>query len=417
MLAQNKNQNLRIFSTLCKENAILLFSLFPLLPFRLKGLPVFCFFILSLFAFRRFRFKREYNILINSSIFLLNLISLIYSENLTIALAFLESSLSILVIPLSFYLISNNSNISNVIINSEFKIHKIFILSASVVSILIFVKSLNYGDYINSKIDLSLLLLNLDQGFFWLKEHAIYLSIYISISLLMIINLILKSGKKNKVLLSLNAVLQIVVLFLLSRKGVIISFVFASLIITFLESKNKIKVVKTLSIITGVAFLFLIYLTPDTIKRFKEVFDSKSYKRVENFSSTSIRFGIYSCSFEKINESKVIGFGIGDVQQTLTDCYEQKSEVLFEGKYNSHNQYLSILLSLGLLGFVIFVVIIIYNLNVYSKMKDYFATSLMFMFLFIMMFENILERQSGVILFAFFSNYYLFKNLRRSKET
>jgi O-antigen ligase len=137
-------------------------------------------------------------------------------------------------------------------------------------------------------------------------------------------------------------------------------------------------------------------------KRFKELYKKENYSNVLEFNSTSLRFGIYNCAIQKIKESPIFGYGLGDVQDELTKCYEEKSELLTEIVYNSHNQYLSFFLSSGVFGFLTLLFTMFSILTTAFKRKNIILMSITLFFIIIMMFENILERQSGVIMFSFY---------------
>ena len=69
---------------------ILTFAVFPIIPNSIKGLPVILLFVGALFFFK----KREVNwksLLVNSSLFLMYTISVIYSNDHSVALKKLET--------------------------------------------------------------------------------------------------------------------------------------------------------------------------------------------------------------------------------------------------------------------------------------------------------------------------------------
>ncbi len=384
------------------------FSFFPLLPFKIKGLPVFVFACFAFFVFKKKEKKFDFIYLINSLLFILYIGSLFYSENIQLGLSLLETTLSLIIIPLIFTLYSGYKKTAKTILREEFTFKYIYIISSFILSILIFIISFQYGNYISTKIELSKFLSRLNTGFFWINEHPIYLSIYLSLSLLIIVSIFKNS--KIKVLLLVIGLFQFFILLLLSRKGVIISFLISSILLFLITQKRKKTGLLFIMFFFLISSFFVFKFTPDTIKRFKEVFDIKSYNKVEKNSSTSVRYGVYNCALEKISESLMIGYGIGDVQNELQDCYKSKSKVLVSENLNSHNQYFGILLSVGVLGLIIFIIPLVINLKLFFIRKDYLAFSILLMFVMFMFFENILDRQSGVILFSFLFNFYTFKN-------
>ncbi|TXD49696.1 O-antigen ligase family protein [Polaribacter sp. IC073] len=412
--SNNSNQFLKDKKFSAIDFLFILFALFPLLPFGIKGAPVILLALFVISILKKKKKKFEYIYLINSTLYIIYFISIFYSDNSKNSLTLLETTLSLLIVPISFVLYSGIKLPNKTILKQEFIFKTFFIISSFVLSIFIFIISFEYGDYISTKIELRQFLSRLDSGFFWLKEHPIYLSIYLSISLLTIISLFKTS--KRKIVLIVMGLFQFFILMLLSRKGVIISFLFTAVAFFLMIQKRKRIGLLFIVFFSVIASFFVFKYTPDTIKRFEEVFDVKSYNKIEKHSSTSIRYGVYKCALEKINESWVIGYGIGDVKSELLKCYEKKSKILVNQNLNSHNQYLGILLSVGLFGLLVFIIPLIINLRLFFINKDYFAFCLLLMFTFFMFFENILDRQNGVILFAFLLNFYTFKNYTLKKN-
>ena len=81
----------------------------------------------------------------------------------------------------------------------------------------------------------------------------------------------------------------------------------------------------------------------------------------EKLNSNQTRKAIYLCSIKSMQGNWLFGFGVGDVKDSLRECYNETSESLIVGNYNSHNQYLSILLGTGLLGLLIFIYFLFIN--------------------------------------------------------
>lgn len=400
-----KNKNYILY------NIIFIFlAIIPILPSKLKGISVFSFILLALFSLKQKKRKFNRFYLINMGLYMMYVISLFYSDTLKVGTSMLETTLSLLIFPIGFMLFSGNTKAITYILNSEFFVKYIFIFSSFLLSILIFLVSFQFGDYFNRKINLELLVNKLNTGFYWLKDHPIYLSIYLSVSLLMICSLFNKSNQKNKIILIIIGFFKFFILLLMARKGVIISLFISVFLYFLMTKKRKIKIIVLTVFITLLSTVIMLKLIPDTSKRFMKVFDSKSYREIKSYSSTSIRYGIYKCTFYKIHHSWALGYGVGDVKKELNKCYKKTSNILSNGKYNSHNQYLGILLYVGVLGLSVFLISLLINLKIFYINKDYFAFCLLLMFMSFMLTENILDRQNGVILFSFLLNFYSFKN-------
>ena len=97
-----------------------------------------------------------------------------------------------------------------------------------------------------------------------------------------------------------------------------------------------------------------------------------------------------------------MGYGLGDVKNELKKCYEENE--LFSNPneyYNSHNQYVSYYLTSGIFG-LLTLVFFLFNL-LYKGIKEHHGLliGLVIFFAITMLFENILERQSGLTIFSF----------------
>ena len=90
----------------------------------------------------------------------------------------------------------------------------------------------------------------------------------------------------------------------------------------------------------------------------------------------------------------------------LLESLKKDSPILYEGKYNSHNQYISFTLSMGLIGLLTFLCFLCYNLTLAIRYDNQVLILLLIFYGLTMSFENILEREDGVIYFSFFIGYF-----------
>jgi len=252
-------------------------------------------------------------------------------------------------------------------------------------------------------------------------QHSIYSSTFLGLGLLSSIFLFNYNSKIiNKILVLIGAIAMIILLFLLSSKGVLIS-IFISISIYLILSIKK-----SFLYITALFFLFLastVY-SPSLSNRVDLFIENYSYTNSitfeEKLSSTQIRIEIYKCSVNLLNDNWIIGYGLGDINDTLMECYKSTNTSLIEGHYNAHSQYFSIFLGSGIVGFILFLIFLIFNYKSAFKNKNYFYFSALILYSIIMLVENVLERQSGVIMFAFLVNflYYItYQELNNSNQT
>jgi O-antigen ligase len=156
-------------------------------------------------------------------------------------------------------------------------------------------------------------------------------------------------------------------------------------------------------------------LIPSENNRFKEIIDINSYKNLDENNSTSIRFMNYKCGIKSLMKRPIFGYGIGDVQEQMDLCYEEENANFPKKRYNTHNQYLFIWLSSGIIGFITFIAILFYYFKKSLQFKDEVMFSILVLYSFTFLFENVLSRQSGVIFFCFIINYFLWNNFNKKK--
>jgi O-antigen ligase len=123
-----------------------------------------------------------------------------------------------------------------------------------------------------------------------------------------------------------------------------------------------------LGLLLGGFMIFKIF--PQTLSRFKELtytkFDYQSMGKESHFNmqvdstqwnGANFRRAAWACGWQLFKQHPVIGVGIGDKKIELFKVYEQKNfQFAIRTNKNVHNNYLDILYSLGLIGFVLFLV-------------------------------------------------------------
>lgn len=390
--------------------SVLFFSFFPLLPNRIKGFPVILLFISTLLFYlfnkkRKFPFKQT---LIFSSIYFILLLSLVNTENFLNIDKLLSTGLSLFVIPISFGFI--NSADKSSLISQNLFMYFITLLNffTTIFSIYVLYILINLGVF-NQEMSLPDAIAYITNEMWFISQHPIYASIFISISIFLMVFLWLTNSKRTYFLVSLPFVMiQVLTLFILDRKGVLLSFIVSLSILVFTLLKKKHFNIKSKFTVVLI-FISILFFTLNS-KRFQELYKKDNYSDVLKFNSTNLRYNIYACAFQKVIESPFLGYGLGDVQLELNKCYKKRSPLLTEIIYNSHNQYLSYYLSSGIIGLMLLVYVIFKLFKQSFSKKNVLLLSITLFFSIIFFFENLLERQSGVILFTFYSYFFYYFN-------
>jgi O-antigen ligase len=380
--------------------------LFPIYPDNVKPSFVALFFITAVYAMVKKRniffnstSKVTSLLLINISVFLLLLISLNYSRNITFGLKYIFRSLPLFLFPIAFFFLKEIKSIFSSKLFLKAKLY--FYLSTLILFIVIFVLFYFRG-FVTENYFLNYSYRIIHQlGYY--SMHPIYASLITSISIIFSISLF--KEKKYKLLIIVGNTLLVLNLILLSRKSAIIIMGVFFLIFVLFNKSTKVKIKVFILFITLVLFMGVVKFIPDISNRFNDFVVLFDYT---NISSSNLRLNLIDVSIDAIKEKPFFGYGIGDTRDVLSD-FEQKNDFFNNKYYNTHNQYLNFMLATGFLGLLLFIVFLFKNLQlaVLGSLEQF---SIVLLFILLMFIENILDRQNGVIYFAVLINYFSFYN-------
>lgn len=351
----------------------------------------------------------DYNrFFVNSSIYFLMILSLFYSSNIEYGLSKLESMSSLIIFPLIFCLLPKSK--INLIVKNKYNYMLVYVISVLVFNL----SSMLYhiGHYKMSILTHFLTVNNIAQGPF--NIHPIYLSLHIAVALLFSFFILqnFKSNYKRVGLIIIDFILVFFLLLLMKKGPIIAASIVLFLFVLF--QKNR-KILYVFAVILSLTFTIIISIT-EYRQKFSELTKIENISE-GNFTSTNIRYSIYKFAVAKIVESPVLGYGIGDFNDVLIDGYKEGSDFLYEGRYNSHNQYFSFMLSLGIVGLLAILLMIFRNLIVAIRYDNQVVILLLIFYGLMMMFENILEREDGVIYFSFFIGFFSFLSFKNEYNT
>jgi O-antigen ligase len=325
--------------------------------------------------------------LLFSSFFWLSLLGLIYTKNIDEGFMNLKQSLPFFIFPLIFLSIDLNKK-------DYLKILKYFSNSVVLASIFALIKALlikknNFGDY-----------LFFDRLAIILEKHTTYFALFVIISITYFLFEIKKSNWKKSIYFGALISFLLLMLYLLSVRISVLGLI-SVVFIYLLQYKDKISFAKRLPFFIICCLISLVYLSPNFQKRF----NSTSPEGVE-ISDMGSRVVHWKAVLKRIgNENLMFGSGTGDGH---TGLYEEYLNLNFEtgflNNYNAHNQYLETTLFFGITGLFL-LLLILYILTVKSnQVKDMIGLSITIVFIIFMITESILERHSGIVIFAFLSS-------------
>lgn len=234
--------------------------------------------------------------------------------------------------------------------------------------------------------------------------QRLYLGFFIVISIILLLERYGKtSNRKVKYIYLLLFAFFLISLFLIaSRSAIAIAFLtLTTSIIYNIKNKYRIGFLLTMSIV----FLAIIFNSKTLSKRFLYSDDSVRPSFIEKIKTHEPRYDIWKFSTQIFKEEKPYVFGIGTfrTQELLVSKYqlmpiEKRKNWFMERNFNTHNQYLDILISFGLIGLFVFLfllkeIIVLCYKNIYS------ANLILSLVLFLLI-ENVFHRQLGSFIFA-----------------
>ena len=343
--------------------------------------------------------KSRRNLLFFSVLYLIHLVGLAYSQNLDFGLFDLEIKLSLLIFPVIF------STIDFKILEGKIK-HIFFGFLAGSFTTTIILLTHSFINFTES--------LSLSEFFYgrlaW-YHHSSYLAMFIVFSIGIMSYYLLSQkevlSKNMQILFTAGVIYFSAFVIILSSKAGIISL--ALVIITFagyiIYQKKYLKGLMILVTSALVFWLALNYL-PALSSRINEAVDTLATEKLENDieDSTGERILVWQTSLEIIKENFLFGVGTGDIKDRLVQEYEKENiSKAYQARLNAHNQYLQTFIALGLMGFLILILVLIFPLVLSFKEKNTIYLLFLLLFGFNLLFESMLERQAGVVFYAFFN--------------
>lgn len=316
--------------------------------------------------------------------FIVLLIGLVFSTDLMKGIRLIETSASLMLVPLVFH---------QYVVNEKSKVDGIFIsfIAGVIVSCLIcltyaFITFIQTGD-INR-----FLYYNFTQI---IDVHPTYIAYYIIFSITWFLHpLYFNFNQSNRIIIHVVIFFLFGVLLLTGGQTSFISLllVFSFFILKFiLESRINIKVFTIIQI--GVMLVMMFAVS----------------SRISNsdLNDSWDRFSLWGAAI-RANSYPIIGEGTGDFQDVLNKYYEKHQMQNFaDTSMNSHNQFIQVYFSNGLIGLVSILMLLIIPIYKSFKMGNSLGILIFFPFLVYGITEVFMGRYEGVVFFALLRQVFL----------
>lgn len=342
--------------------------------------------------------KNHLPFLVYPVLYIIMIVSLVYTENTHVGLKIIERSVSLFFFPIAFIFLKEDHLIIKKIFHSLILGLVITFLYNFFMSVynsfdviegeLIFDSSVNKGFSVRESIVKGGNYFI--GGYFSKLVHPSYVSLYVLMSLIYFV----KNELSNKKRTFIIPIILIVYLFMLaSRSAFLIAMI---IILLFMFKSIKTKLVSGLVMISMIVF-FLINPRFELIYKRLSNFDiEKEYKYT---SSEQSRLLIWKSSIKLIKQSPFLGYGVGDANNELLLEYIDSNYITnIKYKYNAHNQYFQTLLQVGFLGLTF--LIGPFFILAFRARHNLYLISVILILVFSLFFESMLVRYNGIIFFS-----------------
>jgi len=177
------------------------------------------------------------------------------------------------------------------------------------------------------------------------------------------------------------------------------------------EALNKLCDKEIKAIEQGIANVNYLY-NPSLKTRISKIiigYNNFKYENNPNGNSILQRIEYFKTSIQLIRDNFWIGVGTGDLPMAFQKQYQKMDSPLEDHlRWRSHNQFLSIFIGFGVIGFILFLFTLISPPIITGKFKDYFYVIFFITMILSMLTEDTIESQAGVTLFAFFTSLLIF---------
>ncbi|KAA6432389.1 O-antigen ligase family protein [Rufibacter glacialis] len=202
------------------------------------------------------------------------------------------------------------------------------------------------------------------------RQQSIYVALAINIAIFIFARHIFFRPGSYKGLMCLAVVFLFGFSYLLASRIMFAVLLASSLGFSFYYIIRQRRVLEGITLVLGMVIGTVVIhkLMPSTFNRYKELtyqkfdFESRGKESHYNMEVTpdqwngaNFRLAAWTCGWEVFQKAPLLGVGLGDKETELIEKYQEKKfYIAIETDKNVHNNYLDILFSLGIIGFLIF---------------------------------------------------------------
>lgn len=338
--------------------------------------------------------------------FLVQFLGVFYCDNLNIGLAYLIKNIVFLLLPIAFINLSTVLDLHKIKLAVCGLIVSVLLILISIylnIFIQIFSDALSFKSLLTKFVRVDFV----EQGFVII--HPPYFGILVVFALVSILNLSIIKNKIYQFVIKYGiAAFLIISLYGISSfmSVLLVFFLFFSYLI-YIIIKGKTKIILTFLILIAVSITYII--KTDVIKTMKEYPGTSLIGRVQwsfiNGKGDTSRPENWRSVALVVKDYLLFGIGSDGGIKHLQAHRKETSES-FKNKHNAHNQYLETILRHGLLGLLVYLLMLYYIVLSAFKSKNFLFFSFIFIFMVSSITESYLVRQIGLTFFTFYALLY-----------
>lgn len=409
--------------------------LFPTLPYAFISVLIIGLIVFSIVDFKVHQPSLK-AFFFQTGFYWIILFSLIYSANLNEGVAEIQRTLAIIVIPFALFFSYQKEVVKHRIYLQIFYILANIILIGIIYSFLIkgmakdrmptlpelsFVEQLKFlwsypYEFVREKSIYRL-------GNSWFINHKTLLAFNFLTASFFCIQLMFQEKVNALVKLMLLVALFVFVLCIFYTQSLINVGLLVLLPIYFLLMIKK-PVIQVISVLIIIGASTLLFNKLDLKKAYNNRNTEAAFNLWSSIKEGKVnadsdpRLYINYCNIELIKKSPLVGFGVGDVQDMLNNCYtlnQFEPKIKKERIFNSHNYFAHLWLSGGFLSVVFFVVLLFKYFAKSLISKNVLLAFIIIIIAVNLMFDNILLRYQGSVYFGLLYTF-LFITLKSSSN-
>ncbi|WP_197088637.1 O-antigen ligase family protein [Rufibacter radiotolerans] len=203
-----------------------------------------------------------------------------------------------------------------------------------------------------------------------IRQQSIYVALAVNLAIYIFAKAIFFQNTKHPFKMLLAVVFLFAFSYLLASRIMFAVLVAATLCFSFYYILQKRKYLEGATLVLGLVIGTVVInkLLPSTFNRYKELtyqrfdFESKGPESHYNMAITpdqwngaNFRLAAWTCGWEVFQSSPITGVGVGDKDEVLREKYrEKKFHMALQTDKNVHSNYLDVLFSTGVMGFLVF---------------------------------------------------------------